>query len=115
MKGVIYTNLCIFYKETSDIMQVSSRLKSESPVVLNTARTKAYAKNARGLRTATTSGYDTPSTLSHVGEHSPFPVGTLVRILILRVSEYIFAVLSRRLDSNLSSGYPVQILYYTKE
>ncbi|KAG0580369.1 hypothetical protein KC19_4G168300 [Ceratodon purpureus] len=64
------------------VRKVSSRLKSESPVVLNTARTKAYAKNARGLRTATTSGYDTPSTLSHVGEHSPFPVRTLAQVVI---------------------------------
>jgi len=35
----------------------------------------------RDLSTATTSGYDTP-TFSHVGEHSPFPVGTLAQVVI---------------------------------
>lgn len=80
-------------------------MKSETPVVINTARTKAYAKSVRALRTATTSGYDTPSTLSHVGELSSIPVGTLVRILILslfsfdikRWNDMIFKILGVRI------------------
>jgi hypothetical protein len=63
-------------------------MNSETPVILNAARTKASARSARASRTATTSGYDTP-TFSHVGEHPPFPVGTLVRLPTLQFNRFL--------------------------
>lgn len=70
--------------ENVDFLQFGEKLV----VAKNTAHTKASAKSVRALRTATASGYGT-STFSHVGERSPVSVGTLVRELILDVSEYV--------------------------
>ena len=68
---------------TGEKLVVHPRSARVRKFVMNTARTKASAKNVRALRAATTSGNDTPA-FSHVGEHSPFPVGTLVRLLLLQ-------------------------------
>lgn len=83
---------CSVPKERREIVQVLPHAQSETPVVTDKVHTISSAKIVRELSTATTSGYDTPSTILHVGEFSPFPVGTLVSWIIPLVSEHASAI-----------------------
>lgn len=63
------------------VRKVSSHVQAETPFSTDRVYTVSTANGVRDLSTATTSGYDTP-TLSHVGDHSPFPVGILAQVVI---------------------------------
>jgi LysM repeat protein len=62
--------------------QVPFRAKPEISVATSKMLGKAPAKLVKELNTATTSGYDTAPSYSHVGGFSPVPSGIMAQVII---------------------------------
>lgn len=66
----------------ADAQKVRPPIQSVNPDVSEIVHTVPPARSGRELSTATTSGYDIPSSFSHVGSHSAFPAGILAQVVI---------------------------------
>lgn len=66
-----------------ETVQIPFRAMPETSVATSKMLAKAPAKLVKELNTATTSGYDTAPSYSHVGGFSPIPSGIMVNSMFI--------------------------------